>query len=216
VRRTTFAGLRLLLLGSINLTRFVTAPSRRGPRSITKRSRRGRGLRRMLDNRARVTAWPLEAQHREAMAKRRVGWAFTASATRLLCCGCGYDSEERVRRRRRSPRSWITLTGPRASWRRSAARSRFSTPTVSRGSGFAARLPRELKGACPQAGHPATHTSLSLAPTGINQPRVCRQRLDGIDHPSPGLHAKSAWRRDAEGIPGRGYAWRLSSTTEGT
>jgi ribonucleoside-diphosphate reductase alpha chain len=48
---------------------------------------------RMLDNVLDVTPWPLEAQRKEAMAKRRVGLGFTGLGDALLMLGLKYDTE---------------------------------------------------------------------------------------------------------------------------
>ncbi len=72
-------------LGSIDLTQFVSNafPSRRS--SISSSSpRRSHTSVRMLDNVLDVTAWPLEQQHQEAMAKRRVGLGFTGLGDALI------------------------------------------------------------------------------------------------------------------------------------
>ncbi len=48
----------------------------------------------MLDNVLEVTAWPLEQQHKEAMAKRRVGLGFTGLGDALAMLRLRYDTDE--------------------------------------------------------------------------------------------------------------------------
>src|SRR5260370_27976264 len=48
----------------------------------------------MLDNVLEVTAWPLEQQRKEAMAKRRVGLGFTGLGDALIMLRLKYDTEE--------------------------------------------------------------------------------------------------------------------------
>jgi ribonucleoside-diphosphate reductase alpha chain len=49
---------------------------------------------RMLDNVLEVTAWPLEQQRQEAMAKRRVGLGFTGLGDALIMLRLRYDTPE--------------------------------------------------------------------------------------------------------------------------
>src|SRR5260370_7340495 len=48
----------------------------------------------MLDNVLEVTAWPLEQQRKEAMAKRRVGLGFTGLGDALIMLRLKYDTAE--------------------------------------------------------------------------------------------------------------------------
>ena len=49
---------------------------------------------RLLDNVLDVTYWPLEKQHQEAMAKRRIGLGFTGLGDTLVMLGLRYDTAE--------------------------------------------------------------------------------------------------------------------------
>ncbi len=49
---------------------------------------------RFLDNMIDLSHYPLEAQHREAKAKRRIGLGITGLGDALAMCGLGYDSPE--------------------------------------------------------------------------------------------------------------------------
>src|SRR4030095_15784194 len=82
-------------LGSIDLTRFVRDPFQ--DKASFDFDRFGRNVEvaiRMLDNVLDVTAWPLEQQRAEAMAKRRVGLGFTGLGDALIMLRLKYDTEE--------------------------------------------------------------------------------------------------------------------------
>ncbi|HYT15865.1 MAG TPA: adenosylcobalamin-dependent ribonucleoside-diphosphate reductase, partial [Burkholderiales bacterium] len=82
-------------LGSINLTRLVSRPFTEQAKFDFERF--GRIVEvsvRMLDNVLEATAWPLKAQHEEAMAKRRVGLGFTGLGDALIMLRLRYDGEE--------------------------------------------------------------------------------------------------------------------------
>jgi len=65
-------------LGSINLVSFVKHPfTNEAEFDYARFARVVETAVRMLDNVLEVTAWPLEQQYKEAMAKRRVGLGFT-------------------------------------------------------------------------------------------------------------------------------------------
>ncbi len=89
-------------LGSFNLTRFV-----RNPFTAEARFDLGAVERlvptavRMLDNVVEVSAFPLEAQRQEALAKRRIGLGVTGLADALIMCGMRYGSVEAVAATRR-------------------------------------------------------------------------------------------------------------------
>src|SRR2546422_433698 len=82
-------------LGSIDLTKYVSAPFTEQAKFDFERF--GRTVEvsvRMLDNVLEVTAWPLEQQRKEAMAKRRVGLGFTGLGDALIMLRLRYDSDE--------------------------------------------------------------------------------------------------------------------------
>src|SRR3989441_718877 len=69
-------------LGSIDLTKYVSAPFTEQAKFEFERFARTVEVSvRMLDNVLDVTAWPLEQQRKEAMAKRRVGLGFADNAS---------------------------------------------------------------------------------------------------------------------------------------
>src|SRR4029079_12294750 len=82
-------------LGSIDLTRFVSnAFSESAGFDFEKFGKNVAVAVRMLDNVLEVTAWPLEQQRKEAMAKRRVGLGFTGLGDALIMLRLRYDTEE--------------------------------------------------------------------------------------------------------------------------
>jgi ribonucleoside-diphosphate reductase alpha chain len=94
------------LLGSINLARLVEKPFT--PEAALDEA----GLAalvptavRFLDNAIDVSDYPLEAQRREAKAKRRIGLGVTGLADALIMCGIPYGTPEAVR----SAEQWMAL-----------------------------------------------------------------------------------------------------------
>ncbi len=86
------------LLGSINLARLVARPFA-GDAAIATSAleERTRTAVRLLDNVIDVSNYPLPAQRREAMAKRRIGLGITGLADALILCGARYGSPEAAR-----------------------------------------------------------------------------------------------------------------------
>ncbi|WP_299375290.1 adenosylcobalamin-dependent ribonucleoside-diphosphate reductase [uncultured Tateyamaria sp.] len=86
------------LLGSINLARLVEAPfeeaARLDEQALTELV--GTAVR-MMDNVVDASKFPLEAQAREAHAKRRIGLGVTGLADALLMMGLRYGSDEAAR-----------------------------------------------------------------------------------------------------------------------
>ena len=86
------------LLGSINLTRFVTDPFEPDASLDLERvQERVHTAVRLLDNLIDVSNYPLDAQRAEAIAKRRIGLGVTGLADALAMCGLTYGSAEAVR-----------------------------------------------------------------------------------------------------------------------
>ncbi len=82
------------LLGSINLTRFVTRPFEADAAiDIAALEKVVAVAVRFLDNVVDVSNYPLEQQRREAVAKRRIGLGITGLADALAMCGLRYGSE---------------------------------------------------------------------------------------------------------------------------
>ncbi|WP_394197001.1 adenosylcobalamin-dependent ribonucleoside-diphosphate reductase [Litoreibacter albidus] len=86
------------LLGSINMAQLVDRPFEEGADlDEAKLDELVRVAVRMMDNVVDASKFPLEAQAREAAAKRRIGLGVTGLADALLMVGSRYGSEEAAR-----------------------------------------------------------------------------------------------------------------------
>ena len=87
------------LLGSVNLARLVREPfSEAAVLDMGALDDLVRVAVRMMDNVVDASRFPLEAQAREAAAKRRIGLGVTGLADALILCGLRYGSDEAVSR----------------------------------------------------------------------------------------------------------------------
>ena len=85
------------LLGSINLTRFVSRPFEEGAAlDEAAFDRTVATAVRMMDNVVDASRFPLEAQAAEAQAKRRIGLGVTGLADALIMVGLRYGSDRAV------------------------------------------------------------------------------------------------------------------------
>ena len=83
------------LLGSINLARLIRAPfAGNATLDTAALEEHVRVAVRFLDNMIDLSRYPLEAQKREAVAKRRIGLGVTGLADALIFSGVRYDSPE--------------------------------------------------------------------------------------------------------------------------
>ncbi len=83
------------LLGSINLARLVLRPfTAEAQIDIAKLEERTRTAVRFLDNVIDISGYPLPAQRREALAKRRMGLGVTGLADALIFCDTRYGDAE--------------------------------------------------------------------------------------------------------------------------
>jgi len=82
------------LLGSINLARLVRRPFE-GDAALDEAELAGLAALavRLLDDVIDISRFPLEAQRREALAKRRIGLGITGLADALIFCGVRYGSD---------------------------------------------------------------------------------------------------------------------------
>jgi ribonucleoside-diphosphate reductase alpha chain len=86
------------LLGSINLAALVRQPfTAEAALDMAELERLVPVCVRMMDNVTDVSRFPLEAQRKEADAKRRIGLGVTGLADALILCGARYGSERAVR-----------------------------------------------------------------------------------------------------------------------
>jgi ribonucleoside-diphosphate reductase alpha chain len=172
-------------LGSIDLTRFVKAPF--SEKSSFDFERFGRVVAtsvRMLDNVLDVTAWPLEPQRKEAMAKRRVGLGFTGLGDALIMLRLKYDTDEA-----RATAARIAESMRDHAYKASAelARERGAFPLFNAdlylsGTSFATRLPEDAKNLIRQNGLRNSHL-LSIAPTGTISLAFADNASNGIEPP---------------------------------
>src|SRR3954465_5166990 len=155
-------------LGSIDLTKYVKHPfSDKAAFDFEHFGRTVATSVRMLDNVLEVTAWPLEAQRKEAMAKRRVGLGFTGLGDALIMLRLRYDTDAA-----RRMAATISEAMRDAAYRGSVelARERGAFPLFNAdlylsGTTFATRLPEEIKLLVRKHGLRNSHL-LSIAPTG--------------------------------------------------
>ena len=83
------------LLGSVNLARFVRDPfEATAAIDVAAVEKRVKVAVRLLDNMIDVSSYPLPAQRKEALAKRRMGLGITGLADALVMCGLRYGSAE--------------------------------------------------------------------------------------------------------------------------
>jgi ribonucleoside-diphosphate reductase alpha chain len=154
-------------LGSLNLVAFVAAPFAADARlDLDALADSVRLAVRFLDNVVDVSRYPLPAQAEQARRTRRVGLGITGLADALLLLGLDYDCEAA---RALATRTMQTLRD--AAYRASVelAREKGPFPGFEReaflASGFAARLPADIRDAIAAHGIRNSHL-LAIAPAG--------------------------------------------------
>jgi ribonucleoside-diphosphate reductase alpha chain len=167
---------------------------------------------RMLDNVLDVTPWPLEAQHLEAMAKRRVGLGFTGLGDALAMLRLRYDTAEARAMaakisefmRDRAYFASVELAKERGAF------PMFNKDLYLSGGNFASRLPNELKEAIRRHGIRNSHL-LSIAPTGTISLAFADNASNGIEPPFSWTYTRK--KRMADGTHKEfrveDHAWRL-------
>jgi ribonucleoside-diphosphate reductase alpha chain len=199
-------------LGSINLTNFVRLPfSQETCFDFDAFEKVVKVAVRMLDNVLDVTAWPLEAQHREAMSKRRVGLGFLGLGDALIMLRLRYDSVEA-----RAMAANISGHMRDAAYRASSelARERGSFPLFNAdmylsGASFASRLPQEVKETIRKHGLRNSHL-LSIAPTGTISLAFADNASNGIEPPFAWAYTRKKRMPDGamKEFPVEDYAYR--------
>jgi ribonucleoside-diphosphate reductase alpha chain len=199
-------------LGSIDLTKYVSnAFSEQAKFNFEKFSKTVHTSVRMLDNVLDVTAWPLEQQRKEAMAKRRVGLGFTGLGDALAMLRLRYDTEEA-----RAMAAKISAAMRDEAYRASAdlAKERGAFPLFNAdmylsGGNFASRLPADLKQKIREHGIRNSHL-LSIAPTGTISLAFADNASNGIEPPFSWVYTRK--KRMADGtlkeFPVEDHAWR--------
>ena len=199
-------------LGSIDLTRFVEAPfTEQAAFDFERFGRTVDVAIRMLDNVLDVTAWPLEQQRKEAMAKRRVGLGFTGLGDALIMLRLKYDTEEaramaaRISQamRDRAYQASVELARERGPF------PLFNADLYLSGTSFATRLPAPLKAQIKKHGLRNSHL-LSIAPTGTISLAFADNASNGIEPPFSWTYMRK--KRMADGslqeFPVEDHAWR--------
>jgi ribonucleoside-diphosphate reductase alpha chain len=199
-------------LGSVDLTRFVRDAFRE--EAAFDFERFGRTVEvavRMLDNVLDVTAWPLEQQHREAMAKRRVGLGFTGLGDALIMLRQRYDTEEARQMAARIAES-MRDHAYRASVELAKERGAFplfNADLYLAGGNFASRLPAALKREIEKHGIRNSHL-LSIAPTGTISLAFADNASNGIEPPFSWVYTRKKRMPDGtlKEFPVEDHAWR--------
>ncbi len=167
---------------------------------------------RVLDNVLDLTHWPLPEQAREAEAKRRIGVGFTGLGDTLVMLNLPYNSEAG-----RVMAADIARVMRDTAYASSIelARERGSFPFLDKeaylgGSGFASRLPEEIRDGIARHGLRNSHL-LSIAPTGTVS-------LAFADNASNGIEPAFSWvytrkKREMDGSTReytvQDHAWRV-------
>ena len=199
-------------LGSINLTRFVTAPFTE--QAAFDYAAFGRVIDtsvRMLDDVLDATHWPLEQQQAEAAAKRRVGLGFTGLGDALIMLRQRYDTvpardiATKISEfmRDRSYLASVELAKERGAF------PLFNADMYLSGGNFASRLPPEVKEQIRRHGIRNSHL-LSIAPTGTISLAFADNASNGIEPPFSWVYTRK--KRMADGTfkeyAVEDYAWR--------
>lgn len=152
---------------------------------------------RMLDNVLDATVWPLPEQQREAQQKRRIGVGFTGLGDALILLGLRYASDEGLQQAESIARA-MRDAAYAASVELAQEKGAFPLFNAKQylKSGFAKRLPKELRAAIKKHGLRNSHL-LSIAPTGTVS-------LAFADNASNGIEPAFSWtytrkKRTADG-----------------
>ena len=165
---------------------------------------------RMLDNVLEVTAWPLEQQHKEAMAKRRVGLGFTGLGDALIMLRQKYDTDEArhtAARIAQGMRDHAYQASSELAKERGAF-PLFNADLYLSGTSFATRLPDDIKNAIRKSGLRNSHL-LSIAPTGTISLAFADNASNGIEPPFSWVYTRK--KRVGDGwqeYPVEDHAWR--------
>ena len=155
------------LLGSVNLARLVRAPFEAdGALDLEALKDLVRVAVRMMDNVVDASRFPLEAQAREAQAKRRIGLGVTGLADALLMLGLRYGADDAVAQ----SEIWMKEIAHAAYWASvELAREKGAFPLFDAeaflASGNMAQMDQDLRGAIAKDGI-RNALLTSIAPTG--------------------------------------------------
>ncbi|WP_417285200.1 adenosylcobalamin-dependent ribonucleoside-diphosphate reductase [Comamonas sp.] len=152
---------------------------------------------RMLDNVLDATVWPLPEQQREGQQKRRIGVGFTGLGDALILLGLHYASAEGLAQAEAIAR---TLRDAAYAASVELAQEKGVFPLFNAKqylkSGFAKRLPKELRSAIKKHGLRNSHL-LSIAPTGTVSLAFADNASNGIEPPFSWTYTRK--KRTADG-----------------
>ena len=199
-------------LGSIDLTKYVSKPFTE--ESCFDFERFGSTVEtsiRMLDNVLDVTAWPLEAQRKEAMAKRRVGLGFTGLGDALIMLRLRYDTDEAramAARISEAMRDRAYLASAELAAEKGGF-PLFNADLYLSGTSFATRLPENVKSEIRKKGLRNSHL-LSIAPTGTISLAFADNASNGIEPPFSWTDTRKKRMPDGglQEFPVEDHAWR--------
>src|SRR5262245_9959598 len=199
-------------LGSIDLTKYVKQPfTDKASFDFEHFGRTVETSIRMLDNVLEVTAWPLEPQRKEAMAKRRVGLGFTGLGDALIMLRLRYDTAEA-----RAMAARISEAMRDHSYLASATLAEekgefplFNADLYLTGGNFASRLPPHIKQTIQKKGLRNSHL-LSIAPTGTISLAFADNASNGIEPPFSWTYTRKKRMPDGnlQEFPVEDHAWR--------
>jgi len=206
-------------LGSIDLTRYVSNPfTEKAKFNFEGFGKTVEVAIRMLDNVLEVTAWPLQQQREEAMAKRRVGLGFTGLGDALIMLRQKYDTNEAramAARIAQSMRDHAYQASAELAKERGAF-PLFNADLYLSGTSFATRLPEEIKSLIRKNGLRNSHL-LSIAPTGTISLAFADNASNGIEPPFSWVYTRK--KRMADGslqeFPVEDHAWRRYKASGG-
>jgi len=200
-------------LGSVNLTPFVREPfTGKAYFDFKAFANVVRPSVRMLDNVLEATVWPLEQQHNEARAKRRIGLGFTGLGDTLVMLGLRYDTDEARRlaakiaeaMRDEAYAASLGLAQEKGAFPLFDAERYLAAPR------FASRLPEPLKDGIRDHGIRNSHL-LSIAPTGTISLAFADNASNGVEPPYAWTYQRK--KRMADGsmktYDVEDHAWRL-------
>jgi ribonucleoside-diphosphate reductase alpha chain len=200
-------------LGSVNLAPFVREPFGAKARfDFDAFARVVRVSVRMLDNVLDATVWPLEKQHQEACAKRRIGLGFTGLGDALIMLGLRYDTEDARRMGARIAEAMrdeayaasVGLAQEKGAFPLLDAECYLAAPR------FASRLPEKLKQEIRRSGIRNSHL-LSIAPTGTISLAFADNASNGIEPPYSWSYQRKKRMPDGsmKTYDVEDHAWRL-------
>jgi ribonucleoside-diphosphate reductase alpha chain len=200
-------------LGSIDLTPFVREPFGAKVRfDFGAFVKVVRPAVRMLDNALEATVWPLEQQHAEARAKRRVGLGFTGLGDALVMLGLRYDTDEargmaaRIAEvmRDEAYAASVQLAREKGTFPLFDAERYLAAPQ------FASRLPERLKDEIRKHGIRNSHL-LSVAPTGTISLAFADNASNGVEPPYAWIYQRKKRMSDGsmKTYDVEDHAWRL-------